>query len=112
MCILLEITTHPHNKKAKIGSSITLTCISPLSNVEFLWTHNGTNIRQQLPINSDTSRLTINNAMYNNGGSYVCIVKSGSLLVVRSDTATITIYGKLYYTSTIIYLVIIAFCRS
>ena len=95
--ILLEITTHPHNKQATIGSIVTLTCTSSLSSdVTFSWTHNGTIniIRQQQPINSDTSTLTISNVSYSDSGSYVCIVRRGSLSV-RSNTATITVNGKL-----------------
>ena len=95
--ILLEITTHPHNKQATIGSIVTLTCTSSLSSdVTFSWTHNDTrtNIRQQQPINSDTSTLTISNVSYSDSGSYMCIVRKGSLLV-RSNTATITVNGKL-----------------
>ena len=87
-----EITTHPDNRHAAIGSSVTLTCTSSLSShVTFSWTHNGTTIR-----NSDTSTLEISNVRYSDGGSYVCIVKSGSLSV-GSNAATITVYGKLNY---------------
>ena len=91
---MLEITTHPHNKQATIGSIVTLTCTSSLSSdVTFSWTHNGTNIRQQQPINSDTSTLTISNVSYSDSGSYMCIVRRGSLSV-RSNTTTITVHGK------------------
>ena len=51
-------------------------------------------IKTQSTVNGDTSRLTINNVRYNDGGSYVCIVRSGSLSVT-SNTATIIVYGKL-----------------
>ena len=92
--MLLEISTHPVNKQATIGSSVTLTCTSSLSSdVTFSWTHNNTIIRQQQPINNDTSTLEISNVRYSDGGSYVCIVKSGSLSV-GSNAATITVYGK------------------
>ena len=62
----------------------------------FSWTHNGTNIRRtHLSISDATSTLTISNVRYSDGGSYVCIVKKGSLSVT-SNTATITVYhGKL-----------------
>ena len=61
----------------------------------FSWTHNGTNVRRtHLLISGATSRLTIRNVRYSDGGSYVCIVKRGSLSVT-SNTATITVYGKL-----------------
>ena len=93
--ILLEITTHPHNKQATIGSIVTLTCTSSLSsNVTFIWTHNDTIIRQQQLINSDTSRLTISNVSYSDSGSYVCTIERGALSVT-SNIATITVYGKL-----------------
>ena len=94
--MILEIITHPQNKQVKFGSSITLSCTSSLSsNVTFSWTHNGTMIKTQSTVSGDTSRLTISNVRYSNGGSYVCIVRSGSLSVT-SNTATITIlYGKL-----------------
>ena len=61
----------------------------------FLWTHNGTDVRRTR--SGATSRLTISNVRYSDGGSYVCIVKSGSLSVT-SNTATITVYGKLKYS--------------
>ena len=61
----------------------------------FLWTRNGINVRRTyLSISGATSRLTISNVRYSDGGSYVCIVKRGSLSVT-SNTATITVYGKL-----------------
>ena len=61
----------------------------------FSWTHNGTNVeRTHLSISGATSTLTISNVRYSDGGSYVCIVKRESLSVI-SNTATITVYGKL-----------------
>ena len=60
----------------------------------FSWTHNDTDIKTQLATNGDTSRLTISNVRYSDGGSYVCIVRSGSLSVT-SNTATITVHGKI-----------------
>ena len=91
----LEIITHPQDTQVIFGSSVTLTCTSSLSfNVTFSWTHNGTVIKIQSKVNDNTSRLTINSVNYNDGGSYVCIVRSGSLSAT-SNTATITIYGKL-----------------
>ena len=91
---MLGITNHPHNKWIKIGSSVTLICRSSLSsNVAFSWTHNSTIIRQQFSVSGDTSRLTLNNVRYSDSGSYVCIVRSGSLSVM-SNTAIITVYGK------------------
>ena len=95
--LILEIITHPRSKQLLIDSNLTLTCTSSLSpDVIHLWTHNGTTIKSQLLLNGDTSRLTLSNVRYSNGGSYVCIVRSGSLSVT-SNTATITIYGKLKY---------------
>ena len=64
------------------------------SNVTFSWTHNGTDIKTQLAVNDATSRLKISNVRYSDGGSYVCIVRSGSLSVT-SNTVTITVYGKI-----------------
>ena len=93
--MMLEIINHPQSNRVKIGSSIALTCTtSLLSNVTFSWTHNGTMIKTQSTVNGDTSRLTISNVRYSDGGSYVCIVRSGSLSVT-SNTATITVNGKL-----------------
>ena len=62
----------------------------------FSWTHNGTNIKRahSSVTNAASNALTISNVRYSDGGSYVCIVKSGSLSVT-SNTATITVYGKL-----------------
>ena len=92
----LEIVTHPHNERSKIGSSVTLTCISSISSadVTFTWTHNGTAIRNHRATNSYTHRLTISNIQYSDTGSYACTVTKGSLSVT-SRTATITVYGKL-----------------
>ena len=94
--MLLEITAHPDNKQAKIGSSVTLTCTSSISSsdVTFTWIHNGTITRQQQPINSDTSRLTISNVRYRDSGRYVCIVRKGPISMT-SHNAIITVYGKL-----------------
>ena len=55
----------------------------------FSWTHNGTIIRPS----STTSTLKVTNMMYHDSGSYVCTVRSGSVLVM-SNTAEITVYGK------------------
>ena len=97
--MILEIITHPQNEQVKFGSSVTLTCISSLSfNVMFSWTHNGTTI---VPVNGATNTLTISNVRYSDDGSYVCIVRSG-LLSVTSNTATITVYGKLNCMSFVI----------
>ena len=93
--LILEITTHPRSKQLLIDSNLILTCTSSLSsNVTFSWTHNGTIIKTQSTVNGDTSRLTISNVRYSDGGSYVCIVRSGSLSVT-SYAATITVHGKL-----------------
>ena len=94
--MLLEITIdHPDNKQAAIGSNVTLTCTSSLSsNVTFTWIHNNTMIIwQQQVINSNTSTLTVSNVRYNNSGSYKCQVWKLPLQV-KSNTATITVYGK------------------
>ena len=101
--LIIGIASHPHNKQLLIGSNLVLTCISSVSsNVTFSWTHNGTDIKTQLAANGATSRLTISNARYSDGGSYVCIVSSGSLSVT-SNTATITVYGKLKHMLLIYY---------
>ena len=96
--MIVEITSHPHNRQISIDSTVTLTCTSSISSfhVIFSWTYNGTNIRRvhSSITNGATSTLTINNVKYSDSGSYVCIVKSGSLSVT-SNTATITVYGKL-----------------
>ena len=93
--LLLEITSHPHSKQLLIGSNLSLTCtLSISSNVIFSWIHNGTIIKTQLVVNGGTGRLTISNVSYSDGGSYVCIVRSGSLSVT-SNTATIIMFGKL-----------------
>ena len=93
--MLLEITTCPDNKQAIIGSTVSLACTSSLSSdVTFTWTHNGTIIRQQQPINIDTSMLTITDVSYGDSGSYVCIIERGTLSVT-SNIATITVYDKL-----------------
>ena len=70
--MILEIINHPHNMQVKFGSSITLTCTSSISsNVTFTWTQNITINKAQSTVNGDTSRLTISNVRYNDGGSYV-----------------------------------------
>ena len=94
--MILEIITHPQTKQVILGSSVTLTSTSSVSsNVTFSWNHNGTIIKKLSIVNGATSRLTISNVRYSDGGSYACIVRSESLSV-KSNTATITIlYGKL-----------------
>ena len=97
ICLLLlviEVISHPHNKQTLIGLNFILTCISSVSSNVFLWTHNGTIIKTQSSVNDNTSRLPISNVRYSDGGSYVCIVRSGSLSVT-SNTATVTVYGKI-----------------
>ena len=97
LLLIIEITSHPRNQQILFDSNFKLTCTSSISsNAMFSWTHNGTIIRNTLLINGDTSKLTTNNVRYSDGGSYVCIVRSGSLSVT-SNTATITVYGKLKY---------------
>ena len=104
--MILEITTHPRSKQLLIDSNLILTCTSSISfNVIHLWTHNGTIIKNQLIVNGDTSRLTISNVRYSDGGNYVCIVRSGSLSVT-SNMATITVYGKLIRICCSIYIYI------
>ena len=95
--MLLEITTHPDNKRVAIGSNnVTFTCtLSLSSNVTFTWVHNDTIIIwQQQVINGDTSTLTVSNVRYNDSGSYKCQVWKLPLSV-KSNAAIIIVYGKL-----------------
>ena len=101
--LIVEITSHPHNRQISIYSTITLTCTSSISShVTFSWTHNNTNIKRahSSVTTGATTTLTITNVRYSDGGSYMCIVKRGSLSVT-SNTATITVYGKLNLSITI-----------
>ena len=103
--LIVEITSHPQNRRTPIGSNVTLTCTSSISSrVTFSWTHNGTKVgRKHLSSSGATNTLTISNVRYSDGGSYVCIVKRG-LLSVTSNTATITVYdGKLKCLSRLTY---------
>ena len=97
----LEIATHPHNERSKIGTSVTLTCRSSISSADItiIWTHNGTTFRHN---RAAYSTLTISNVQYRDAGSYACIVAKGSLSVT-SNTAIITVYSKL---NAIMYYVI------
>ena len=79
------------------------------SGVTFSWTHNNTNIKKahSSVTTGANNALMISNVRYSDGGSYVCIVKNGSLSVT-SNTATITVYGKLKCSySHVIHLIII-----
>ena len=112
------ITSHPqNNEQLLIDSTVTLTCTSSISSrVKFSWTHNGTNVkRTHLSTSGATSTLIISNVRYSDGGSYVCIVKRGSLSVT-SNTATITVYGKLkcsYVNCVIIIIkILLSFLRT
>ena len=61
----------------------------------FTWIHNDTIvIIWQQRVNGDTSTLTVSNVKHSDSGSYKCIVKKLPLSV-KSNTATITVYGKL-----------------
>ena len=74
------------------GSQVSFTCTSSLSSdVTFSWTHNGTSRL------STTSTLIITSVSYDDAGSYVCTVSSGSLSVM-SNTATLTVYGMCIIT--------------
>ena len=98
--LIAEITSHPQSRQIAIGSTVALTCTSSISShVTFSWTHNNVNIKRahSSVTTGANNALTISNVRYSDGGSYVCIVKSG-LLSVTSNTATITVYGKLNYT--------------
>ena len=82
-----EIITHPKDKTVTHGSQVNFTCTSSVSSdVTFSWTHNGTSR------SSTTSTLIITSVSYDDAGSYVCTVSSGSLSVM-SNTATLTVYG-------------------
>ena len=59
----------------------------------FSWSHNGRSINGS-SITGDTSILTITSVRRSDVGSYVCTVRSGSLSVM-SNTATLTVYGKI-----------------
>ena len=105
--MLLGIITHPDNKQAAIGSNVTLTCTSSISTSDVIitWSHNDTIIWHQQPVNSDTSgtsRLTISNVRYRDSGSYrcTCIVWKTPSLSVTSNSATITVHGKLNNTGS------------
>ena len=57
----------------------------------FSWTHNEPSINGQSTA-GDTSTLTISSVQYNDAGTYVCTLRSG-LVSVKSNTATVTVYG-------------------
>ena len=89
-----EITTHPQDKLVPVNSTVDLNCSSSLSSdVTFSWTHNGGSISGS-STTGDTSILTITSVRDSDAGSYVCTVTSGSLSVM-SNTATLTVYGKI-----------------
>ena len=95
--LIVGIKSYPHNRQISIGSNVTLTCTSSISShVTFSWTHNGTNIKRSHSsvTNGATNALTIYNVRYSDGGSYVCIMKR-EFISVTSNTATISVYGKL-----------------
>ena len=90
-----EIITHPQDKLIAVTSTVSLTCTSSLSsNVIFSWSHNGRFINGSSTTTGDTSILTITSVRHSDVGSYVCTVRSGSLSVM-SNTATLTVYGKI-----------------
>ena len=88
----VEIITHPKNETVAHRLQVSFTCTSSLSSdVTYSWTHNGTSRSSTL------STLTITSVSYDDAGSYVCIVTSGSLSVM-SNTATLTVYGMCIIT--------------
>ena len=90
-----EITIHPQDQLAARSSIVALTCTSSVSsNVTFSWTRNGTSISGS-STTGYTSILTITRVKHSVAGSYVCTVRSGSLLVM-SNPAILTVYGMLY----------------
>ena len=96
MLLVTEITSHPQNKQVSVTSVVNLMCVSSVSsNVTFLWTHNGTSISGSSST-GDTSVLAITSVRESDAGSYVCTVRSGPLSV-RSNVATLTVYGKIVY---------------
>jgi len=82
-----EITTHPQDKLVPVGSSVSLTCTSSVSS-------DGSDVTGQSTSTGNTSILIITSVRSSDDGSYVCTVRSGSLSVM-SNTATMTVYGKL-----------------
>ena len=95
MIFLIEIITHPEDKLVSVHSTVSLTCTSSLSSdVTFSWTHNGRSINGSSTTTGDTSILTITSVRHSDAGSYVCTVRSGSLSVM-SNTAILTVYGKI-----------------
>ena len=94
MLYVLEIIAHLQDRLVPVGSSVSLTCTSSVSsNVTFSWTRNGGDVSVQSTSAGDTSMLTIVSTGRNhNGSNYVCTVSSG-LLSVKSNAATLTVYG-------------------
>ena len=90
----VEIITHPKDKTVAHGSQVSFTCTSSISSdVTFKWIHNGTfTVRS-----STTNTLRIISVSYDDAGSYVCTLSSGSLSVM-SNTATLTVYGMFIIT--------------
>ena len=84
----VEIITHPKDKTVAHGSQVIFTCTSSVSSdVTFKWIHNGT-----LTVRSSTTNTLTITVSYDDAGSYVCSVSSGSLSVM-SNAATLTVYG-------------------
>ena len=61
----------------------------------FSWSHNGRSISGS-STTGDTSILTFTSVRESDSGSYICTVSSGSVLVM-SNVATLTVYGKIVY---------------
>ena len=82
--ILKEIITHPQNKILELNSTIRFRCTASIStSVLFSWTHNGRSISGS-STTGDTSILTITSVRHTDAGSYVCTVRSGSLLIISN----------------------------
>ena len=97
------IITHPQDKIVPVNSTVNIMCTSSLSSdVTFSWTHNRRFINGS-STTGDTSILTITSVGHSDAGSYVCTVRSGSLSVM-SNTATLTVYGKIYVCMCVVIL--------
>ena len=94
----VDITAHPTNVVALVGTTINLMCeASGGSKLMYQWMRKGSKMIPSKATGVRTQRLAIHNAALDDSGKYKCDVSSGGASV-SSNFGTVTVLSELYVT--------------
>ena len=106
LCVRADIILHPQNETVATGQTMVLTCTvnyTGMDDITYNWTKTqGKNVIEHLV--AYDSYLTIYDTNVNDTGMYNCFAFSpSSNASIKSNTANVSVLGKLYITDCLIF---------